>query len=157
MRTVTLTLLAALLLLAAAPPARSCFGPKLYVGVGSGAEAELLHALVVLYLKEKTGVESVRVDLGERDPRAEIAAERLDLALSGVGDGSVLLGVAGFPLLLAGKRPHEDLQFTTVVPALRKLARLLNAEILRQPLAEVRGGASPAAAARQLLRQRGWL
>lgn len=156
MRTVALVCLLALLLVTASP-ARSCFGPKLYLGVGSGAEAELLQALVSLYIKEKTGVESIRVDLQDKDPRAELAAERVDLALADAGSEGALLKLGGFPVLLAGKRPHQDLQFTTVVPALRKLALLLDEELLRQPLAEVRGGASAPAVARQLLTRRGWL
>lgn len=157
MRTVALLLLVTALLFVATSPARSCFGPKLYFGVGAGAEAELVQAVVVLYLKEKTGVETVRVELEGKDPRIELAEERLDLALATGPDGAALLQVPGFPALLAGRRPQQELQFTTVVPALRKLAGLLTAEALRQPLVEVRGGASPAAVARTFLRKKGWL
>lgn len=138
-------------------PVSACFGPKLYVGVGMGAEQELLYALTALYLKEKTGVETERVALDGRDPLAEIAAQRLDLAFTAATDGTVLLDMPGLPRLVSGPRPLEDLQFTTVAPALRKLAALLNTEEVHRLVAEVRAGAAPAATARRYLSAKGWL
>lgn len=138
-------------------PVSACFGPKLYVGVGVGAEQELLYALTALYLKEKTGVETERVALAGRDPQSEIAAQRLDLAFTVAEGDNVLLALPGLPRLISGSRPLEDLQFTTVVPALRKLAALLAAEEVRRLVADVRAGAAPAATARRYLSAKGWL
>lgn len=153
--------LAGLLLtaLVVAAPAAACFGPKLYIGTGAGPEQDFLYALVALYIKEKTGVETVRVPLAGSDPVGEIAAERVDLAFVAPTDerGSAVLAPAGFSRLLAGARVRDDLQFTTVLPALRKLAGLLTPAELSQQIAMVSQGGAPAATARHFLFAQGWL
>lgn len=141
-------------------PAAACFGPKLYVGVAAEPRQELLFALVALYVVEKTGVASERVVLpvGEEAGRA-LAAERVDLAFAAapVAGAETLLVVPGYPLLVSGARPLTDLQFTTVVPALRKLAALLTAQDLIELESRVAAGDKPAAAARRLCMERRWL
>lgn len=150
-------LLLATLLLAAT--ANACFGPKLYVGTGVGPEEEFLYALVSLYIKEKTGVETVRVPMAANDPGVEVAAARVDLAFAPAEgrEGTAVLAPAGFPRLVAGTRVLDDLQFTTVVPALRKLAGLLTPADVTAQVALVRQGGAPAATARHFLSARGWL
>jgi len=154
-------LLAAFLLIAlTALPAAACFGPKLYVGVAADQRQELLFALVSLYVVEKTGVESERVTLTDRaDPVAELRAERIDMAfaVAPVAGAETLLAIPGYPLLVSGARPLTDLQFTTVVPALRKLAALLTANDLLALEARVAAGDKPLAAARRLCMERRWL
>lgn len=154
-------LLAAFLLTAlTALPAAACFGPKLYVGVAADPRQELLFALVSLYVVEKTGVESERVTLMDRaDPGAELRAERIDMAFAAapVAGAETLLAIPGYPLLVSGSRPLTDLQFTTVVPALRKLSALLTANDLLALEARVAAGDKPLAAARRLCMERRWL
>lgn len=148
-----------LLLLVTAFPAAACFGPKLYLGTSSGPQSAVLFEVVALYVKEKTGVETVRVDLADEAPLAALRAEKADLVLA---DGATpaeatLLALDGLPRLVAGRRVLEDLQFTTVAPALRRLARLLTAADVAGVLSAVEGGTPPAAAARRLLMAKGWL
>lgn len=152
-------LIALLTLLAFIPAgASACFGPKLYLGAGADAKADVLFAVVSLYVKEKTGTETVRVSLEGKDPLREIREERVDLALTPAGGGAtVLLHVSGWPGLASGKRPLEDLQFTTVAPALRKLSSLLTPAHLDGILRQVKGGDSPAAAARRFLAAQRWI
>jgi hypothetical protein len=155
------TFLAAVaLMVLAGAPAAACFGPKLYVGVAADPRQELLFALVSLYVVEKTGVESERLPLAAGEsPKTALAEERVDLAFCGapIEGAETLLAVPGYPLLASGPRPLTDLQFTTVAPALRKLATLLTAADLAELEQRVAGGEKPLAATRRLLRERRWL
>lgn len=152
-----LFILLALGLLSAAPAA-ACFGPKLYLGTGAGTQADILFELVALYVQEKTGTEIVRVDTEGREPLTLLREEKLDLAFAGNARiENSLLTVAGLPGLVAGDRPLRDLQFTTVIPALKKLNGLLLAEHVSMMAAEIESGASPAAAVRRFLMERGWI
>jgi len=152
-------LLVLLLLWLAAAPASACFGPKLYFGGVAGEEGEALYELVALYVKEKTGVETVRIDLGSEAPLAALSAGRADLVLvaAEAPDASTLIAIAGLPRLVVGARPQEDLQFTTVVPALRKLGRLLSAADVEVVATASSRGVPAAAAARTLLMSKGWI
>lgn len=141
-------------------PAAACFGPKLYVGVAADSRQELLYAVVSLYVVEKTGVESERVPLTEADdPGRALAAEKVDMAFAAlpVAGAETLLAIAGYPQLASGARPLTDLQFTTVAPALRKLATLLTPRDLAELEARVAAGDKPLAAARRLLKERRWI
>jgi len=141
-------------------PAVACFGPKLYLGVTADPRQELLFAVVNLYVQEKTGVESEAVVLvAGIDPAAELRAERVDMAFvtAPVSGAETLFVVAGYPLLVAGDRPLTDLQFTTVAPALRKLATLLTAADLHTLESRVAAGETPLAAARKLFKERRWI
>lgn len=147
-----------LLLLFVPAGASACFGPKLYLGVGSDPASDLLYAVVSLYIKEKTGTETVRVPLEGKDPLREIREERLDMAFVPAGGSTtVLLQVKGWPVLASGKRPLEELQFTTVPAALKKLNALLTPSHLQNILHQVRGGTSSAAAARRYLAAQRWI
>ena len=141
-------------------PAAACFGPKLYVGIGGEPRQEILYALVALYVQEKTGVESERVSLASgEEPAQALAAERVDLvfATASLSGAETLLAVPGYPVLVSGPRPLTDLQFTTVVPALRKLAARLTPRDLQELEARVAAGEKPLAAARHLCMERRWL
>ncbi len=142
-----------------ASPAAACFGPKLYFGTGEGVQADILHAVISLYIKEKTGTETVRSSLDGKDPTAELRGERLDLALLPPGTNwtPVLLTVPGWPVLVSGRRPLEDLQFSTIPTALKRLNQQLTTEHLQTLLGRVRAGDSPMAAARRLFAEQGWL
>ena len=152
-------LLGLLLLLNMVLPVQACFGPKLYLGVPNSREGMLLAELVALYVKEKTGVDSVLVTLDGSDPVGEIRQEKLDLAVSVQPDSRLpdLLGLEGVPALLSGVRPYDDIQFTTVVPALRKLASLLDAETFAGLVDDVASGEPPKARVRRLLMERAWI
>lgn len=154
---ITVTLL---LFLVAAAPALACFGPKLYWGVGAQPAEQALFALVSLYVQEKTGVESVRVDLETgQSPWTELTEERVDLVFveTPAEQGTTLLQVDGQPRLVSGARPLEDLQFTTVAPAIRKLHGLLTAADVDSLTAQVGSGEPPLAAARRFLMERRWI
>lgn len=154
-------LFSALLLVAlTALPAMACFGPKLYLGVTADPRQELLFAVASLYVAEKTGVESERVELAAgSDPAAELRAERIDMAFAAapVAGAETLLAIPGYPLLVSGNRPLADLQFTTVAPALRKLATLLTPADLLALEARVATGEKPLAAVRRLFKERRWI
>ncbi len=159
-RRALLALLALVWLICVPAPSQACFGPKLYIGAPGTAQGELLFELVALYVKEKTGTESIRVVLeGGTDPLGAIRGEKVDLAFAGHASGPepALLQVAGLPLLVSGKRPLEDLQFTTVGPALRKLNTLLQAAEIEALVGQVAQGAPPAAAARKFLMAKRWI
>lgn len=148
------------LVLLAAHPAVACYGPKLFVGATADPRQELLFAVVTLYVQEKTGVESARVTLAAgADPAAELRGERVDLAFAAaaVPGAETLLAVPGYPLLVSGSRPLTDLQFTTVAPALRKLAALLTPADLQALEVRIAAGDKPLAAARRLFMERRWL
>lgn len=141
------TLLILLLLWTA--PVWACFGPKLYIGVESGVPGDLNFALISLYLKEKTGVEAVRVEVAAQDAVAAIVvAERVDLASAPATSVDGFLPLPDGTILLVGKRVRDDLQFTTVLPALSKLQRLLAAADTSTLLARVRSGEGALAVAR---------
>lgn len=141
-------------------PAQACFGPKLFVGVGQGATEEVLYALVTLYLEEKTGVESTRVDIAEgQNPLQLLTDEKADMVftLSTDSPDNAVLQVAGLPYLLTGRRPLDELQFTTVLPAIRKLNHLLEVEDVESLLSRVAAGESAMAASRKFLMERRWI
>lgn len=149
-------LLSLSLLLVPVAPAAACFGPKLYVAVPGGAEGELAFAVVSLYLKEKTGVESLKVDLSGKDGLRELAEERADLAVVTVAPQGVAQLAPGM-VIASGSRPRDDLQFTTVLPALAKLHKLMAAAEWPTLLARVRGGEGALAVARSFFKARGAL
>lgn len=138
-----------LLFLLGTVPAWACFGPKLYIGVEPGVAGDLNFALVSLYIKEKTGVEAVRVEMAGKDAVAAVAAaEEVDLATAPATSSGGLLALPDGAILLAGKRVRDDLQFTTVLPALTKLQRLLAQADGVALLARVRAGEGAGAVAR---------
>ncbi len=142
-----LTLLVLILLSTA--PAWACFGPKLYIGVEPGVAGDLNFALVSLYIKEKTGVEAVRVAMAGKDAVAAVAAaEEVDLATAPATSSGALLALPDGTILLGGKRVRDDLQFTTVLPALTKLQRVLAQADGAALLARVRAGEGAVAVAR---------
>lgn len=153
-------LLVVVVFMALAAPAMACFGPKLYVGVAADPRQETLFALVSLYVAEKTGVVSERVTLAAAaDAGPELRAEKVDLAFAQapVPGAETLLAIPGYPVLASGPRPLNDLQFTTVAPALRKLAALLTPRDLQELESRVAAGEKPLAAARRLCMERHWL
>ncbi|HEY5672489.1 MAG TPA: hypothetical protein VIR78_02170 [Malonomonas sp.] len=154
------TLVSTLLLLFLALPAAACFGPKLYLGTPAGEEGELLFHLAAIYIHEKTGVESIRFELNnEQTPADVLQKEQVDLvfAPSASDDRPALLQIGAELWLLSGPRPIDDLQFTTVPRTLAKLQRLMTAEDLALLRQQVARGVLPAAAVRQLYRQRSWI
>lgn len=153
-------LLLLLLLALTCQPLVACFGPKLFVGVGAGAEAAVLYAMVTLYVQEKTGVESTRVDFFEgQEPLAELTAEKVDLAFMTTAriTPAIVFNLEGFTALATGKRPLDDLQFTTVLPAIRKLNALVQPEDVTALVQQVKAGASAMVVVRKLFMQRRWI
>ena len=138
-----------ILFLLGTAPAWACFGPKLYIGVEPGVAGELNFALVSLYIKEKTGVEAVRVAMTAKGAVAAVAAaEQVDLATAPAASAGGLLTLPDGTILFAGKRVRDDLQFTTVLPALTKLQRVLAQADGVALLARVRAGEGAVAVAR---------
>jgi hypothetical protein len=138
--------------------ALACFGPKLFLGVPDDAEGQVLTSIVAIYVKEKTGVETNRVDIGRQDVAEQIVADKLDYGFSGNTDGlQIILSVEGLPPLVSGPRIQNDLQFTTVAPALRRLQKLLKMNHIEQILKDVQDGDLPMAAARKFLMAQRWI
>ena len=149
-----------ILLLLIALPASACFGPKLYFGSDAGEEGELLFYLVSIYVKEKTGVESTRIEMtGEQTALELLLQEKVDLVFAPVDSEqwSHLLSVGDQLFLLSGPRPTGDLQFTTVPKALSRLQARLKSADLDQLRQQVAAGVLPAKAVRTLYMQRGWI
>ena len=149
-----------LLLVIFALPASACFGPKLYIGTGPGEEGELLFHLASLYIHEKTGVDSIRLEMDqEQSAEGLLQQQQVDLAFhhQAGSDWKTLLQIGAELWLLSGPRPTDDLQFTTVPRALQKLQRLLTAEDLTMLRQQVAAGILPATAVRNLYSQRGWI
>lgn len=149
-----------LLVCLTASPVLACFGPKLFVGAGQGRQDEVLYALITLYVQEKTGVESTRVALeAGQNPLDLLAGDKADLVLvlTDAPPADTVFALAGLPLLVTGRRPLDNLQFTTVLPAISKLNRLIAAEDVALLVSRVASGDSPMAAARQLLMERRWI
>ena len=149
-----------LLVMLACLPAQACFGPKLFVGVGQGGQSEALFALVTLYVQEKTGVESKRVEIEKgQNPLALLSNEKADLVLVLADEtlDNTVFHIVGLPLLATGKRPLEELQFTTVLPAIRKLNRLLEYEDVAQMVSRIDAGESAMAVARKFFMERRWI
>lgn len=138
-------------------PIDACFGPKLYLGIASGPAGELQHALVSIYLKEKTGTE-VEAVIIDQDPRVLISNEQIDFAFVTPRENeTALLILSVDAVLLAGKRISATLQFTTTIPALAKLGQQLQPQHYAQLLEQVRQGAAPLALVRQFYFKRGWV
>lgn len=149
-----------LLLSLMAAPVSACFGPKLFVAVTAEPRQQALIALATLYVQEKTGVESELLPLAPgTDPLQELARQRADLVLVGsvTSSGNALLSIPGYPVLIGGERIANDLQFTTVAPALRKFGTLLTTADLDFLTTRVAAGEPPVAAARRLLMDRRWI
>ena len=141
-------------------PGYGCFGPKLFVAVEKTPENEVLYAMVTLYIREKTGVESTRVDISAgQPPLAMIDENKADLVIVATDrplEGTVF-ELGELPVVVAGKRPAEDLQFTTVLPAIRKLNRLITTDDVSLLVASVKAGESPMAATRKFFMARRWI
>lgn len=148
------------LLLSISAPVVACFGPKLYVGTPAGVDGELLYHLVTIYVQEKTGVESERVEFaGDEAAEDLLQQEKIDFGFSQASSAKWphLLSVSEELFLLSGPRPTEDLQFTTVPKALSKLQALLLQEDLALLRSKIEAGQLPAKAVRNLYMQRGWI
>lgn len=147
-----------LLLGTLALPVQACFGPKLFLGIPDDSAGQVLTSLVAIYIKEKTGVDTERVELAGRDLRQEITADKLDYGFAEEnGSLQTILQVEGLPLLVSGPRILSDLQFTTVGPALQRLQKILKPEHVEQIRQDVATGALPMAAARSFLMQQRWI
>jgi hypothetical protein len=149
-----------LLVVLASLPAQACFGPKLFVGAGQGGQNNVVFALVTLYVQEKTGVESKRVEIEKgQDPLTLLSSEKADLVLMSADEtlANTVFYIEGLPLLATGKRPLEELQFTTVLPAIKKLNRLLKYEDVSRLISRVDAGESAMAVAREFFMEHRWI
>lgn len=142
------------LILLLTAPAWGCFGPKLYIGTEPGGAGDLNFALLSLYIKEKTGVEAIRVDIAKKDAVAAIAAaEHVDIAAAPATTPGGILMLPDGTTLLVGKRVRDDLQFTTVLPALQKLQKLLAENDSSSLLPKVQTGEGPLAVVRSWFKE----
>ncbi len=149
-----------ILLIFISSPAGACFGPKLFVGTPSGEDGELLFHLVSIYIKEKTGVESLRQELAAKQTaEGLLQQEEVDLVFAPQQspNWNSLFQVGEQLFLLSGPRPTQDLQFTTVPRALSKLKRLFKVEDLAKLRQKVASGVLPAKAVRSYYMQEGWI
>lgn len=152
-------LLALMLFTLTGTPAGACFGPKLFVATDGGVRQQILTALVTIYLQEKTGIESTLVTIPSGGGETALRDDQVDLVFSPdePASGTPVFNVRGLPLLFSGPRPLAELQFSLVVPALKKLQGLLQAEQVEGLISEVEAGAPPLATARRFLQRQGWL
>ncbi|WP_429886212.1 hypothetical protein [Geoalkalibacter halelectricus] len=139
--------------------AYACYGPKIFIGVAADPGEQAFYEMVSLYVKEKTGVDTVAVPLEGDSPLEALRKNRVDMAFvyGEPAEFTPLVAAVGTPLLVSDRRPLEDLQFTTVPRALRRLDGLLSPEILQGLVEQVKGGEPPAAAARALLMRHRWI
>lgn len=159
-RSINLFASALLLVMLISSPSYACFGPKLFVGVGQEARDEALFALITLYVQEKTGVESTRVAIsGDQRPLDLLSSEKVDLVFMPANDSKndtvFLLG--SLPVLVTGPRPLDDLQFTTVLPAIKKLNHLLTEDAVVVLSRRIEAGESAVATARKFLMDKRWI
>jgi hypothetical protein len=157
-----ITILVGILVLAVlvSKPAQACFGPKLFVGAGATPQQEILYAIVTLYVQEKTGVESNHVEVGMRqDPLDLLSAEKVDLVFVANNESAqeVVFKLPDLPPLVTGPRPVNDLQFTTVLPAIAKLNRLLTTADVELLVKQVNAEKSPMAVVRKFLMGNRWI
>jgi len=139
-------------------PVQACFGPKLFLGIPDDSDGQVLTSLVAIYIKEKTGIDSERVDLEDRTVRQEILTDKLDYGFVAENESlQTILKVEGLPLLVSGPRILNDLQFTTVVPALQRLQKILKLEHVELIRQDVDTGTLPMAAARKFLMKQRWI
>ena len=141
-------------------PVQACFGPKLFVGAGSTTQQELLYALVTLYVQEKTGVESTRVEVDvSENPLDLLSAEKVDLVFvpANKSINEAVFKLSDLPPLVSGPRPINDLQFTTVLPAVSKLNRLLTSADVELLASQVEAGKSAMSVARKFLMKNRWI
>ncbi|ORJ61584.1 hypothetical protein B5V00_05975 [Geothermobacter hydrogeniphilus] len=136
-----------------------CFGPKLFIGLDGSVRQETLYALVSIYIKEKTGTETAAVHLDGASPAEVLTADKADLVFCEKipPAGRVVFKKEEMPFIVSGERPQSDLQFTLVIPALKKLSGLLPANDFSSLVQAVASGAPPLATAREFLDSRGWL
>ena len=155
-----LIVLVVLLSLVVGSPGFGCFGPKLFVAAGDSPENEVLYAMVTLYIQEKTGVESTRVEISAgQPPLAMIDENKADLVITAAGRplDKTVFELGQLPVVVTGKRPAEDLQFTTVLPAISKLNRLLTTDDVAFLVESVKAGESAMAATRKFFMARRWI
>ncbi|NIQ12811.1 MAG: hypothetical protein GWO08_16535, partial [Gammaproteobacteria bacterium] len=130
------------------------------VATADSPEEQVLYAFVTLYVKEKTGVESTYVEIaGGQKPLKLIDDDKADLVLAATAADheNVVFAIEDYPGLVSGKRPYEDLQFTTVLPALKKLNGLLNKEDIDLVVGRVNAGESAMSVVRKFLMERRWI
>jgi len=139
--------------------AMACFGPKLFLGIPADKKGQVLTSIVAIYVKEKTGIDTERVSLDGRNLLEQIVSDKLDygFAESRLDGVAALMQVDGLPYLASGPRILEDLQFTTVTPALQRLQSKLKPEHVEQILEQVKAGALPMAAARNFMMKQRWI
>lgn len=140
--------------------AEGCFGPKLFVGFQKGTQNEVMYALITLYIKEKTGVESTLVMIDDQqDPIRLIEQDQADLVFTSYESQpeNVVFHVTGSPVLVSGTRPYSDLQFTTVLPAVKKLNALLTPADLTTLTDRVKSGQSAMSVVREFLMKNRWI
>jgi hypothetical protein len=158
-RTLNIVVAALFLFVLTCAQVQACFGPKLFVAAGKAVQDEALFALVTLYVQEKTGVESTRVVIEtEQNPLALLSGEKADLVFVwSESPENTVLKIARMPHLVTGKRPLEDLQFTTVIPAIKKLNRLLKQADVELIVDRIEAGDSPMSVARKFLMELRWI
>ncbi len=159
-RPLNLLLGSLLLVLLVSAPVQACFGPKLFVGAGPEIREEALFALLTLYVQEKTGVESIRVEIAKNQrPLDLITSKKVDLVFISTKEasGEVVFQLADMPLLVTGPRPLDDLQFTTVLPAIKKLNRLLEKVDVEFLVSQIKAGKSAMSVARRFLMENRWI
>jgi hypothetical protein len=160
LRTLRINLSLLCFLLLAFSLAQGCFGPKLFVGFQKGAQNEVMYALITLYIKEKTGVESTLVSIEvDQDPIRLIEQDQADLVftVSETQPENIVFHVEGLPVLVSGERPYQDLQFTTVLPALEKLNGLLGPKDVSVLTERVEAGQSAMSVVREFLMKNRWI
>ncbi len=138
----------------------ACFGPKLFIGVGPGLEGEMRYHLVAIYLHEKTGIDSTMITLKTGQTAiAAISAEEIDLGFSTVesSEATHVLKLEEGLNLYSGKRPFNDLQFSTAARAFAKLQKKLASNNLAEIRLSISSGTLPATAVRNFMMQNGWI
>jgi len=94
-----------------------------------------------------------------QNPLDLLSAEKVDLVFVPVNEftNKAVFQLSDLPPLLAGPRPVNDLQFTTVLPAVAKLNRLLTSADVELLVSQVEAGKSAMSIARKFLMGNRWI
>jgi len=155
-----LCLAAVLLLTLQVSAGQACFGPKLFIGVAPGVEGEMRYHLVAIYLHEKTGIDSSRIELKPGQSGLDaIAAQEVDLgfAASATAAGKRVLRLDEGLGLYSGERPLHDLQFSTAGRAFARLQKVIDRDGLAPVRQAILAGTLPAVAVRNFMLEQGWI
>ncbi len=151
-------LLSLLILLLWAGQGAAHLGPRLIMAVVPSSDIALVE-LITFYLEEKTGVGTDLLSMDQLRGGEALRDRSVDFILQPSSPEQSAAGSLGFgeTRLYYMDRIQNDLSFSTVLPALKKLTHRVAREGIDPVRAAIAAGESPRAAARLFLLRQGWI